>query len=46
MLKTKHPINILLYEKPLQIIFNYIPEKFITDEIKQTYEYIKKINYY
>lgn len=45
MLKTKHPINILLYEKPLQIIFNYLPEKFITDELKQTFKYIKKINY-
>ena len=45
MLKTKHPINILLYEKPLQIIFNYLPEKFITNELKQTYDYIKKINY-
>jgi integrase len=45
MLKTKHPVNILLYEKPLQIIFNYLPEKFITDEIKEIYDYIKKINY-
>lgn len=45
MLKTKHPINILIYEKPLQILFNYIPEKFITDEIKEIYNYIKEINY-
>ena len=45
MLKTKHPVNILIYEKPLQILFNYIPEKFITKDIQETYDYIKKINY-
>ena len=45
MLKTKYPINILLYEKPLQIIFNYIPEKFITQDIRETFDFIKKINY-
>lgn len=45
MLKTKHPINILLYEKPLQILFNYIPEKFITEDIKELYNYIREINY-
>ena len=44
MLKTKHPINILIYYKPLLILFNYIPEKFISSKIKETYNYIKEIN--
>jgi hypothetical protein len=44
MLKTKHPINILIYYKPLLIIFNYIPEKFISKRIKETYNIIKEIN--
>ena len=44
MLKTKHPINILIYYKPLLIIFNYIPEKFISNKIKETYSFIKEIN--
>jgi len=45
MLKTKHPINILIYYKPLLIIFNYIPEKFISNKIKEIYSFIKEINY-
>lgn len=44
MLKTKHPINILIYYKPLLILFNYIPEKFISSKISETYNYIKELN--
>ncbi len=44
MLKTKYPLNILIYYKPLLILFNYIPEKFISPEVKQTYKIIKGLH--
>lgn len=44
MLKTKYPLNILIYYKPLLILFNYTPEKFISDEVKQTYNILKDLH--
>lgn len=45
MLKTKYPIDILVYKKPLLILFNYVPDKFINDELKDTHRTLKNIYY-
>jgi integrase len=44
MLKTKYPTNKLLYYKPLMILFHYVPDKFISDRIKETYQNIRELN--
>lgn len=45
MLKTKYPINTLIYYKPLVILFNYLPEKFIKEEVRETYQILKSFNH-
>lgn len=44
MLKTKHPINHIITYKPLLILLNYVPKKFIPKELEETINLIREIN--